>query len=1011
MLSGRDLMLLKVAALLHDPPHKAWIVLNKYRVSESLEEGQDIGHELKAHEREARRLATKILEGTPLEGAVGLMFEDIVKQADRLASSIDRVLHSSEESGGRRPWGTVDVANMFDPNPKHGRIKNEGKVPNKDAVSEYAKKLNDVLRETVKNNDYVTAYHALYALMEAQWFKEVSLVGPADTRIPNHTIFDHLYATATAVNIVASKARGKPYGGFLILLDITGIQSFISKARKASDYWAGSWLISAIAWYLVREVIEKIGPDCLVMPTARANPFYLTWLLGRAKVRGYSKLAKTLENTFNKLVKYGWPRDPVIPGTLVLILPGNALQILGTAVNDDVREAVREYFLNRYVEVWREVVDAVKEGLGKDVSDALALIEDTPPTLLRVNVVDFSEVHDELLRKIREYADAFLYHHALTKLFSKKLSEIISVEPGSFLDWEKVIGSSGNYELCSVCGKLPAVTEKLAEKLSGEIKDKLLIKRKGGREEKLCPYCLVKRAIRYYGSGGGVLNRVVERLVGQGVKVREGSEVVFPSTSDVAALWAKLELLRVVNRVRDTRVVNDLLNEVIKLLSRKPPSIKDLDRIEGIPTALRDELSRIKECWGDEDPRYLLALLLVMEDAEDLMLSSENILGKVVKSIGSNLLSEYLRKVEGSIRKYYVILKADADNMGEILSGRKALVDHEGDWRERREEVLAKYYEEVLGEEVLREHPESGDAVWDSAKRLNLVLEKYEKLFNIRGNRKVFMPVSLSYHSCASRALMMTALKDIEIVGRYGSVIYAGGDDLLALVPTVARVCGSGEVTLTLLDAVISTREAFWASTKDGFLRGAGVSPALRAAGRSYSLMIAHYKDPMGVLIEQAEEGLGKAKDAELKKLNGDEVGKKDSTCIMYGRGSPQYVVIPNRVGGERYSTLRALGELFTMVKGGVISEGTPRDVESWEEAILGVLRGYRNNSVEKAINVLRYVLKRNSRHTSWKRIEGFISDYIQELKDFTVTGEEEPEAWVPLTLFKALKLVQGGDR
>lgn len=1023
MLDRKELILLKVAALLHDPPHKAWIVLGRYRAGKAPEESGDREHGLKAHEREALRLAGEILEDTPLRDAVNLIFNDVVRRADRLASSIDRVLHSSLDSD--EIWGTVDLVNMFDP--EHGRIRNEGKVPDRKAVEAYVRELRDALRETMKSKDYVTAYHALYALMEALWFKNVGLVGPADTRVPTHTIFDHLYATATAVNIVSDEAQG-PYGGFLVLLDIAGIQSFISKARKASDYWAGSWLISAISWYLVREVIEKIGPDCLIMPTARINPFYLTWLLGKVR-ESYGRLARIIEDTFKNLVRYGWPRDPVIPGSLVLALPGNTLQILGATAGRSINpeEGLREYFLRRYINAWREVISAVKEGLGGDVDRALALIEDVPPMMLRVKVVKFSDVYDELLSKIGRHAEALLYHHALTKLFSKKLSETITVEPGAFLSWDEAIGKDRNYRLCSMCGKLPSVT---TEELPKELKEKLLIKVEGGREERLCPYCLIKRAIRYYDGRKGVLGRVVERLVGQGVEIREGGEVVFPSVSDIATVWAKLELLRMINEVRNTEVIRALLNEIIRLLSGKQevsnagmpwrrglrlPKVEEPENIGGVPAILRSMLSSIKRKWGDADPRYLLALLLVMEDAENLILGRESMLDKAVNNLGSELLSKRMSKVSKSLKRYYVILKADADSMGEVLSGRKALISYRGDWRKERESALSLYYETVLGDRVLSMYPRVKDIVRGSVKKLNEVLKEYEKRFNLKEDHRIFIPVSLSYHSCASRALMITALRDVRAVEEYGTVIYAGGDDLLAIIPAVVGVYGDNKVRPTLIDVVIRTRSAFWADTEDGFLRGAGISPALRATGRSYSLMISHYRDPMGALIEQAEEGLKRAKSAVVKSVSSKKgsdkegVRRKDSTCIGYGRGSPKYVVIPNGTGKGSCNVLRTLEELFTMIKRGILSEGVPNDIEAWESIIKELL--LRNHTAKKAVSALKYILDRNSRPPLREKVERFAEDFIQGLKDLTITVEGGAETWVPLALFRALKLMQGGDR
>jgi hypothetical protein len=68
-----SLLIAKASVLLHDSPHKAWVLAD--------------------HENEAKRLRNGILgNAPPLNSGLRSMWEDAVRRADVLASSFDRWL-------------------------------------------------------------------------------------------------------------------------------------------------------------------------------------------------------------------------------------------------------------------------------------------------------------------------------------------------------------------------------------------------------------------------------------------------------------------------------------------------------------------------------------------------------------------------------------------------------------------------------------------------------------------------------------------------------------------------------------------------------------------------------------------------------------------------------------------------------------------------------------------------------------------------------------------------------
>ncbi len=983
MQEANELLLLKTAALLHDPPHKPWIVKGRYRVEEGAE-GR------RAHEREAEALAKKILAGTLLEDALKKMFSSIVHQADVLSSSIDRILHMSEE--GSELWGELHVANMFDPKQKF----NSTRTPEKTRVEEFAKQMREVLTEVSRKSDYVMAYHALYALLEPLWWSVVGCIGPADTRVPNHTVFDHLYATASAVNIVA----GDGINGYIVMLDIAGIQQFVCKARKTIDYWAGSWLVSALAWHLVREVIEKLGPDCLLMPTARLNPFYYIWLTSKARRKGCGKLVEKIKSTLEDIIKGEWPRNPVIPGTLVLVLPSNAMKIMG--YEDLAGESgVREYFKSRLTRCWGEIVNIVAEVVGLEgVSKALSLVKEKPPFTLRVKVLSLKNVFEELKSALNNerVAKALLYHHAVTRVFEKRTEYTIYVEQGSFVDWTPITSSAEDYRLCSVCRRLPAVIRYVGGNKyniyyegsneyadSGEIKSLLGLK----EGESLCLYCLVKRSLQ----SPNALKRIVKLLVGGDVEVKD--RVFFPSTADVAAVWAKVFILDKI-RCASSSVVEKLRDFVAKEVQPRLSIGASVRGSTGIKV-LDEKLSEIIKIDGEEGPRTFSAFALAFSDAEELLLSIE------ARSIVSELKKILGIKNDIPVRRYYAILYADGDDIGELLSGCKWFID--GDDRCK---ALAEYYMELLGESAVRDDSVKKIVV-ECARRLNEALSAYESKFGFRGGGRIFIPLTLSYHSCISRALMATAIEDACIIRECnGIVIYAGGDDLTALLPVVLRD-NEGELKLPCIEAIIETRRSFWGERKQvykGFILLGGLSPSLRAVGRSYSIMLAHYRDPLGANINNARRGLREAKRSDRTVVVESICVKKDMTCIEYGRGLPDKVLIPNRIPGDTLcSLLQFLLFIHKLMSKEVVSTSLPRDVVE----NLGVINEIAAENPSDALKMIKYLVKRNIRVE--RRAEDVISGLSSSLTKAFIVEEADNRVWIPLLLFKALLLLRGGER
>ena len=98
---------------------------------------------------------------------------------------------------------------------------------------------------------------------------------PADTRVPDHSIWEHLDLTSAFAGAFAADPNGE---AALLTLSIGPVQSFIASARKLDDLWAGSHLLSRLSWEAMRPVCEALGADAILFPRLRGLALVDLWL-------------------------------------------------------------------------------------------------------------------------------------------------------------------------------------------------------------------------------------------------------------------------------------------------------------------------------------------------------------------------------------------------------------------------------------------------------------------------------------------------------------------------------------------------------------------------------------------------------------------------------------------------------------------------------------------------------------------------------------------------------------
>ena len=180
----------------------------------------------------------------------------------------------------------------------------------------------------------------------AESFKDERLLWermPADSRVPDHSIWEHL-KIASALAFLNTSAKNVPEEKrpWLFSLALHPVQTFIEESRTSRDLWISSFLIADLTWSAMLPIVEQYGPDCIVYPDLRGNPRVDNWL--------YHNHKEALPTKTRYPITYA----AVLPNTFTAILPGGG--------KDHLRriEEIAAECSQRVQQRWLELADQVR---------------------------------------------------------------------------------------------------------------------------------------------------------------------------------------------------------------------------------------------------------------------------------------------------------------------------------------------------------------------------------------------------------------------------------------------------------------------------------------------------------------------------------------------------------------------------------------------------------------------------------------------------------------------------
>jgi CRISPR-associated protein Cmr2 len=615
---------------------------------------------------------------------------------------------------------------------------------------------------------------------------------PADTRIPDHSIFEHLKLTSACYNAMADKENKTLLHNLSFLLVTIGpVQKFIATARKLQDLWMGSFILSYLIWSGMKIVIDQYGPDSIIFPDLHKQPLVDYWLKNEKGINpiGYNEKYLFL---------------PSLPNRFLALIPNDSVNELGKSIEAGIKQT----FISKGFESLHNLKGGSKGRLSMTID----------PTLFEAQLNHFLNVYwvavpwpqskngkvdwQVALDNLSEYfsKEESEHYEKMLKFFSAKgeYPPNIGTAYGLIYSFtEKALGARKSIRIflqtteegqkCSLCGERRAYKKEcnsIREYKKGLIAEK----------EYLCGVCLTKRLGKY--AFADIFS--------------EDLEIEFPSIAEVAVSDLKLNLLQ--NR----------------------------------PEGFKHYIQLCRDLFGKETAHYIDPLPMVKAKTgfigniggeffiEDF-LTEKNLKSALEEEQFQADEEQDLRELREELKKllsvafkptpYYAVIMLDGDNMGKWLKGE-----------------FAPPIEQVFHSQVWKNLPEA------YKNDLNNVCHE--------GKR----PISPAIHGAISTSLRdysLTLVRRIIEEDHLGKLIYAGGDDVLALVnlrdllPVIKklRAAFSGHINGDIEPDFTKKEVSGFVQIKDDMHMTMGPR-----ASASMGIVIAHYRMPFSLVMDKARE-------------------------------------------------------------------------------------------------------------------------------------------------------------
>jgi len=595
----------------------------------------------------------------------------------------------------------------------------------------------------------------------------------------------------------------------LMVFALTPVQDFVGRARKLRDYWSGSIILSWLAFEGIKAVIEHFGADHIVYPSLHGQPL----IDGMLKDWGMS------EEWFE--VQHDKAGVASFPNKFVCLVPTGQEAETANVIEQAISTA------------WRELSKATLAQLEKTIGR-----ED-------------SYIKHQFDRQLGNYWE---HHWAAIPLVSltdrSAVEELLPKE--AVADIFKLLDQSNDLLLKKNILKKPSSGEGQLYSVGHRLVQAMLAAGKSHRHDHRVPEEGIKCdlfgefEILHYKAECGKNPKPSEDPFWRDLRNRWPAESDFGENERLCAIALVKRMAYRVCRQIDGHPLQKLFRDADTFPSTTEMALHDWwqqlqnrakSQIDPQAPSLAEELASFD--WSKDTGKTFRKLAQwhhEINEPDSTKRQGYDIaaIDKKEKSAAQALFK--LHKVE-DVHKYYAVLMMDGDKMGKLING----------------ETLGATWQSVL-------HPEL-------VKRLQGDFDRKYKDFwqNRLAQQRIISP---AVHAAISEALGDFSLLTVpHIIEKFhGRLLYAGGDDVCAVLPASTVLTAAKEIaeayTLGFIVAHVGQPSTAiigeWrpkSATKLGLHLGCGEGISISAG-----IMIAHHKKPLGRVMRRAHELLNLAK-------------------------------------------------------------------------------------------------------------------------------------------------------
>ncbi len=244
----------KLAAFLHDPPSKALDIAEHWKIARSAYVQAEIPEE---------------------------HIQKYEKAADHTAAAADRLPFPSSRASGLK-CRFDGMQNTFR-HPLSGEPLRLEPFKTANLAEEVTQTVQPVLSdfgdlpEPEKWRARYFAHWRLWKTRASAKDRRLAFL-PADTRIPDHTIWNHMGMVSALASCTETTANGTILRPAFLKFQLGPVQDFIAAAKSVRDLWSGSYLLSWLMAAGMKALSAEIGPDAVVFPNLHGQPLFdLHW--------------------------------------------------------------------------------------------------------------------------------------------------------------------------------------------------------------------------------------------------------------------------------------------------------------------------------------------------------------------------------------------------------------------------------------------------------------------------------------------------------------------------------------------------------------------------------------------------------------------------------------------------------------------------------------------------------------------------------------------------------------